>query len=179
MSVELLQYSNEALLILAPVFLGMFSRLQKEWLKRRDTNGHGVPECQFPGCGRDKNHLPKGGLHCHHIIPAGYYKTNLVGLSDDPHEKTENFPENGIMLCADKHHNGAHGIHPDYAQALQHYRDGDKDAFKKVAQEHAEKEAQGEIYWNPEYDHLLYGVAVERTEEYLEKHPEDKFPFDK
>jgi len=163
---------------IALAILGAFSQKQKEWLRRRDSNDRGVPECQFPGCGRDLNHLPKGGLHAHHIIPAGWFKQWLAGLSDDPHEQTENFPENGILLCGDNHHNGANGVHPDYAKALMDYRGGDKKSFAKVAAKHGRQESTGEIYWDTSHDGLLTRIALERTEEYFVSHPEDPFPYD-
>jgi len=179
MSVEALPIHEVTLGVsIALGVLGIFSQKQKEWLRRRDTNGHGVPECQFPDCGRDLNHVKKGGLHAHHITPAGWFKKHLLGLSDFEDEQTENFPENGIILCADKHHNGPQGVHPDYAKALTDYRKGDKLAFKKVAIKHGQMEEQGEVYWNTENDQLLYEVAKDRTQEYLASHPEDPFPYD-
>ena len=172
MSHETLIQNPETLIDLSLLTLGVlgaFARRQKEWLRRRDTNGKGVPECQYPDCGRDVNHLPKGGLHAHHIIPAGWFKKWLTGISDDPAQQTENFAHNLIMLCADKHHNGAHGVHPDYAQALQNYRDGDKKAFVKVMNSHQRKEDTGEVYWDTKDDKLLSDVAAERTQAYFEK----------
>ena len=171
----------------ALALLGMFSQAQKEWIRRRDTDPDtGLIRCQFIGvngrghtqCLMDEREA--GGrrhLHCHHIIPAGWYKSQLIGVSDDPQEATENYPENGIVLCEKYHHLGPNGIHPDYAQALINYRRVDKEAFKNVQQSHGDKGDRGEIYWNTEYDDLLTAIARERTEDYLATHPNDPFPY--
>ena len=179
----------------APAFLGIeryelgqFTQKQKEWFRRRDTDPFtGLIRCQFQGfngkggwvqCPMDESKLGKVGmLHAHHIIPAGWYRTHWKGLSDDPHEATENFPENGILLCGLIHHNGPKGIHPDYAQALYQYRKGNKDAFKEVALLHGEFEEAGVPYWDQKWDDILSKIAQERTETYLTLHPEDPFPY--
>ena len=167
---------------------GQFSQKQKEWLRRRDTDA-GLVRCQFQGfnkrgewvqCPMDEERLRGVSyLHAHHIIPAGWFRTHFAGLSDDPAEKTENHPENGIILCRTIHHNGPKGIHPDYAHALSLYRRGNKDAFKNVAMLHGKLELEEIPYWNSSYDKILSEIARDRTEEYLRLHPFDLFPRDK
>ena len=181
--------------LFAPAFLGtekyelgQFTQAQKGWFRRRDVDPlTGLVRCQFQGfnsrgewvqCPMDEERLGRVGLlHAHHIIPAGWYKTHLKGLSDDPHEANENFPENGIILCGLIHHNGPKGIHPDYANALNLYRKGDKDAFKRVAKIHGELEEEGVPYWVQTHDEMLTQIARERTEEYNKQHPLDPFPY--
>lgn len=152
--------------------LGVFGKRQRAWFLRRDEY-----RCQDPEC-NDRVRPDGKGLHVHHILAAGWFKRFFLGLSDDPHEQTENFPENGITLGANCHHNSYVGVHPDYAKALDEYRKGDREAFKKVACKHGHKENNAEIYWNTSKTTLYDRVAAEKTEEYLEKNPEDPFPYD-
>jgi len=168
--------------------VGMFSQRQKEWLRRRDTDSEtGLVRCQFQGenkkgwsqCPMDeKKANGVRHLHCHHIIPAGWFKSKIKNLAELPDEQTENFPENGIVLCEAFHHNGPKGVHPDYAAALPAYRNGNKNAFKEVAENHSKLENEDTPYWNQKYDNLLWQIANERTQDYLATNPDDLFPYD-
>lgn len=153
---------------------GQFSPKQREWLLRRDEY-----RCQWPdGCPNHVGNVGSRNLHAHHILAAAYYRENYNhNLSDDPHEQTESFPENGIILCR-AHHTGKAGIHPDYYKALENYRKGDKGAFQKVGQKHYEMAGAGEIYWDTTLQVQLDRIAAQRTEDYLSAHPEDPFPYD-
>ena len=85
-------------------------------------------------------------------------------------------PWNGIVLGANCHHNSYIGVHPDYAKALDTYRGGDKESYKKVAKNHGDMADDMEIYWDTKKDLLYHRVATDNTETYLEEHPGDPFP---
>src|SRR3990167_9969224 len=166
---------------------GQFTRFQREWFLKRDTDPEtGLVRCQFQGftpnndwvqCPMDEQMA--GGtrhLHAHHILAAGFFQRWFAKLSDDPHEQTENFPENGIILCEQYHHMGEKGIHPDYSQARKNYG-YNQNSFNEVAQRHHQSSEQGVPYWNTKYDRILWQIASERTQEYLSNHPEDEFPY--
>lgn len=164
---------------------GKFSRDQRAWFLRRDTDPNTrYARCQFEGfnsqhewvqCPIDSSIVGTKGLHAHHIIPAGWFREHLLGLSDIPEEWTENYPENGIILCGKYHHNGPQGVHPDYAEALKNYRN-DRRGFGKVAENHTHLTKLGIYYWNTKYDKILTEIAERNTKRYKEKNPEDLWP---
>ena len=174
MSSEVLQLSQylPELAFLTIGILGAFTTKQRAWVLRRDGF-----KCQDPDC-HDRVRPDGKGLHVHHILAAGWFKRFFLGLSDDPNEQNENFPENGITLGASCHHNSYIGVHPDYAAALDKYREGDKEAFKKVAKKHGEKERLEEIYWNTEKTVLYDRIAIENTDKWNEEHPNQPFPYE-
>lgn len=116
-------------------------------------------------------------MHAHHIIAAGWYRRFFYGLSDAPDEQTENFPENGLILCVLHHNRSGVAIHPDYYKALQGYKKNPH-GFKEVARRHDELASQKIPYWDTSRDDELWQIASERTEAYKREHPEDKFPYD-
>lgn len=171
--------------LLTPDFaqFGQFTRRQREWLLRRDTDeATGLARCQFQGFTRNRDWVQcpmdeelAGGtrhLHAHHITPQGFWDRWLEPVSGE----SANQPWNGIILCEEYHHNGPRGIHPDYARAREIYP-FNKDSFKEVAQSHHEAIEAQIPYWNTRYDHVLDEIARDRTERYFEEHPDDPWPL--
>jgi hypothetical protein len=167
--------------------LGEFEPKQRQWLMRRDTDiVTGLVRCQFVGYTREKElvQCPIGEhkvglskLHAHHIYPQGFWEYWFSKDKMGSEYESPNQPWNGIILCADIHHVGLLGIHPDYASARENYA-WDKDGFRKIGERHHKMTCDGEIYWNDRYDQVLYEIAAERTETYLKMHPEDPWPED-
>ena len=172
MSVEVLvsQHFPE-MFFLSIGILGAFSPKQRAWFLRRDEF-----RCQDPDC-HDRVRPDGKGLHVHHILPQGFWEAQfgqeqLGEEAESPHQ-----PWNGITLGGACHHNSYIGVHPDYAKALDVYREGDKESFKKVAKNHGGMADDGEIYWDPKKDLLYHGIATDRTEDYLLEHSDDPFPL--
>ena len=168
---------------------GQFTRQQREWLLRRDTDPiTGLVRCQFVGrnngsrliqCPVDERSAAgTRHLHAHHILPAGWFNYWFGEKKLGEEAEDSNQPWNGIILCEMFHHNGEKGIHPDYHQALVEYRQN-LNSFKEVARNHHELIEHGIPYWNQAYDQILYEIARDRTGEYLERNPYDQWPLTK
>jgi hypothetical protein len=112
----------------------------------------------------------------HHIIP----ESELIIQGLNPNETT------GLPLCT-QHHRGNsdspmfspdQSFHPDMGQALELYRQGDKDAFKRASQEHIIMAQNGERVCNGDwttdeyYAQGMQGLA----NRYLQSHPDDPKP---
>lgn len=148
---------------------------QRSWVLARD-NGR----CQF----RIYNNgrwtpctMKYKALHVHHIVPRGWYAYHF-GFNkawDDPHNV--NGPFNLITLC-DLHHVGynqpigyEHCVHPDNIIALQSYRKGDKDAYKKMLEKRKVLTEKGIPYWITGWDWAFKRIVDNITPAFLYKHP--------
>ena len=165
---------------------GQFTKHQREWFLRRDTDPEtGLVRCQFQGftqvqdwvqCPMDEEKLGgKRNLHAHHIVPQGWWEHWFGREKLGEEAEDSNQPWNGILLCAPFHHNGERGIHPDYWQAKKDYK-FNQESFREVAHRHHELIEQGIPYWNAQYDQILFEIAKNRTEDYLEQNPHDQWP---
>lgn len=165
------------------VEFGRFSKEQREWLLSRDSE-NGIIRCQMRKFGRNGNlvqcpnnekKIGRQNLHAHHIIPAGFFKKWISQIEEV--WESENQPENGIILCKDCH-NGVNGIHPDYGEAYRKYKNNPA-IFKEIAQLHHDLTELGKPYWNQTWDAILWRIATERTETFMEKNPNRPWPKDK
>lgn len=127
------------------ISLFAFTEKQKKEIRERD-GGCMFPE-KHPCNGKQKT------LHVHHIIPQRYARA--VGIENP------DFEENGISLCEYAHQRL---IHPDMAEALQAYRAGDKQAFKKAFEKREEILSERKTYWNTTWDRQLHTIAVRNTQ---------------
>src|SRR3990167_5525194 len=101
-------------LVLASVVIGAFTVKQRLAIKNRDEE-----RCQVEDI---IPHQHRGRIEVHHITPQAYHYAN----DSDP-----DYSENAIALCQEAHQR----VHPDLKRALDNYRRGDKDSFKKMALE--------------------------------------------
>ncbi len=71
-----------------------------------------------------------------------------------------------------------HSMHPDMGEALDQYRQGDKDAFKKAARVHHKKAQRGEkvVNTDEQLDGWLTQQAQDRASQYVQDNPDDPKP---
>lgn len=165
---EFIIHNKEFVIGCGVIALGMaFTKRQRDWILKRDNDTsqmrHYSEEkgwhCKNPstckGCGGEG--CPR---EVHHINPQGN------GGKDNP--------KNGIVLFRCEHV-GKDGkgklvnteeefvVHPDNMKALDEYRRGNKDAYKQLLDERAEKTKRGEKYWSTDHDEEMKQTAEERT----------------
>ncbi len=105
-----------------------------------------------------------GAENLHHIEPETYLLTN----GQDPNQA------DGLYLCKFHHIEGTSDVpfegnfsfHPNFGEALQEYRDGNKNAFQEAADEASAAAIRGETYWNDAAD-AFYG---ERARYIVQRH---------
>jgi len=142
----------EVLTAISSAVLFAIALTQKERLSILERDSF---ECQFPmyseargwyQCGwgsRGESH----NLHVHHL--------------DTQRNGGSNSPRNLLTLCK-THHTKV--IHPDVYEATLAYRAGDKEAFKKMIVNREKIIADGEEYWNSDWDVAMKDRAAEQTD---------------
>ena len=127
---------------------------QREWIRIRDER-----RCQLKinGC-RENTKTP---IQVHHIVPwdYAYYKLNW------PKEYID-APENTITLCYTCHtmiHTNKVNINKMAINKIKWDFDTEQSPFENPC-------------WLTAFDERLKGIAIQRTNDYLIKHPENPFP---
>lgn len=124
-----------------------FTNNQKEWIRERDGN-----QCQFPVVVKDGAYKPCGRtdhLQVHHAIMPQRF-----GIEHGWESEDLDVPDNGLTLC-ESHHNGV--VHNDMLVAKLAYCK-DKSSFSHAFEKRHEKLANGEKYWNTEFDPLFQRI---------------------
>ena len=140
-----------------------FTKAQRQWFLSADNN-----QCQFHYIGSDGRwHRCKNTtrLQVHHIVPRGWASMHY------PKDFPLNGPNQGITLCEFCHVGNPDSVHPDTLDAQEAYRNGDKDAFKKMMDKRYELNRQGIPYWNTKYDLMFVRIVQKRNVAYLRNHP--------
>lgn len=115
----------------------------------------------------------------HHIIPA----SELLVEGLNPNDAV------GLPLCRDHHRGNSDepmfdpnfSMHPDMGEALELYRQGNKNAFKEAALVHHEMAGKGERINNGDWatdEYYLQGMEFMAVQ-YLLEHPDDPKPHSK
>jgi hypothetical protein len=128
-----------------PADRSSFSLKRKKWWLDRD--GHKCQASFEHIC--DPDHL-----QVHHILPHAYLHQVAPGVEPD-------YPENGITLCRTAHEI----IHPDAHWARENYH-LDSESFVHVRKLRDKLMAQGQIYWNDEFDRSLSVIALINSRNY-------------
>lgn len=103
------------------------------------------------------------GLDPNHSVGLGACRFHHVGNGN----KDENTPFTGDF-----------SFHPDAGEALNNYRDGDIDAFRKMGKEHMEAAKRGERFWGGDEgsDQYYHEKAEDAQTLYQYEHPDDPKP---
>ena len=174
------------------------TKKQRDWVIRawdrvfEETRpAEGLHICAFP-VERDERVVLHGWeerVQVHHIVPKGYAK-NVLGWDD----AKINSPTNLIPLC-EEHHIGRGWdgsldwrndlvpvVHPDMEWARRKYQGKEKKptSYDFVFEGRSERMANGETYWNTDFDWPLAEKAREVVQRYrnilLENGEEDPWP---
>jgi len=112
-------------------------------------------------------------IQFHHIVPQAWSYEHL-----GKEEKDVDDCYNLIPLCGDAHV-GARGtkdcIHPDQAEAAQQYKDGDRDAFKKLQDRRIMMARSGIVYWNNRWDYNMIRLVKAKMDKHF-KNGGDPYP---
>lgn len=139
-----------------------FTKAQRQFFL--DADGY---RCQFHYVGDDgKWHRCRNTteLQIHHVVPRGFASMHY------PQDFPINGPCQGITLCAMHHCLSPDSVHPDTFVAHNAYREGDKDAYKKMMEKRYELNRQGIPYWNTRYDLMFVRIIQKRNVAYLRTH---------
>lgn len=161
------------------------SQEQRLWVRRRDSDSMQHPancRCQFHTYSGetmrqcDKT-LDKGKVEIHHIVPKGEEKTAIKAGKKPPYGAGEN-PYNLIALCAgDAKSIGHHDLmSPQMIIAKQTYA-YDKYSYQRALDLVHDSAEQGTPLYNHEWDATLKMIARARTDLFLRRFPNDKFPY--
>jgi len=146
------------LLSIGALGIGIITHRQREWLRNVWNN-----KCQGKNIGM--KHKCGNDIQFHHITPQGW-SYEFLGATE---EEVDN-PYNLIPLCSDAHV-GTRGtrdcIHPDQIEALKNYRDGDKEAFRKLQENRISMAREGNIYWNTKWDYNMIRLVRLKIDEYF------------
>lgn len=143
---QLLITAIAGVFVLAGISTFAFTSSQKEWIRERDGG-----KCNFPGHHRCNG---KHQLQVHHIMPQRY--CNDLGIDPD-------FDTNGVTICENSHQTM---IHPDMKTAKENYG-GNKNSYKEVFSERAEKLKHREIYWVDKWDRALQATVYRNTQRFV------------
>ena len=141
---------------------------QREWVLRRDEN-----QCQFIVLGNGEPYKCRSevSLQVHHISPKEYSFITL-GWKD----KQVNSPENCITLGKIHH---LEYVHFDYGVMARKLYKYSGESYSMIGVWHKALAKEGVKYWIPYWDDMMRMTARLRTWEYLQKNPDDLFPFRK
>jgi hypothetical protein len=103
-------------------------------------------------------HRCGGGVQVHHILSGKY----LGALDID----ADLNPFNLITICQNLHDTIHQG---KISEAQQNYRNGDKDAYKKMGRDMDEKIKNKQLNWNPEWDRKLQARSQKLTQEWMKR----------
>jgi hypothetical protein len=128
------------------------------------TEENGIQRCQNPA------------QEVHHIIP----ESQLLYNGQNPNETV------GLPVCKFHHRNPSDApmfspdsnFHPDMGNALDEYRQGNKNAFSEAAEEHRRKVQAGERFVNGDWttDEYYTQGMLGLANRYLQQHPDDPKP---